>query len=240
MKKTILLLSLVTMMLSACSGAKQYGVDVLELDNFDFNLTIETFFQDERIFRGKHDDFSVSTTEHEINDDSISMMYIQYSTNSMNVSRPLASYAGIKFESLGIITDEADEKVLMAIGSTRYAKAKDIETIINKLHSVNSTPEIKTETWARGMNILFREDGGKVWNLYLGVSIDSEYEKHNRYYNRYGEYEEIKFTATDYEALKEKMKDMDQIACTLFVTTTYFDKALSDNSWYHGDMTQYN
>ena len=228
MKKIILFISFAIAItaLTACSGSKQYGVDVLNLEKFNFDLNIEEFFQDERIFRGQHNDFHVSSEEYYIDKDSIQMGYIQYSTTVTNTNIPLASYAGVKFESLGIIADEADEKALMAIGSTSYATAKDIEKIINALLSINSFPEMRKEKWGSGTNLIVREDDNVI-NLYLNIKIESDSD-------------ENVFTTDQYRALKHEIQDTEDINCTLFITNSYFDKALKAASGYSGDLTRYN
>ena len=227
MKKRILFISLAITVLTACSPSKQYGVDVLNLDEFNFDLSIEKFFQDERIFRNKHEDFYVSSREHYIDEDSIQMGYIQYSTTVMTRNRPLASYAGVKFESLSIIADEADEKALMAVGSTSYAKPKDVEKIIARLLSINDTPEMRRKSWTTGTNLIVRE-GDKVINLYLNIDIDTEAMRG-----------EERFTSDQYSALRYVMAGAEAIKCILFVTNRDFDRALSAASNYSGDLTHY-
>lgn len=218
MEKKILLLLCIITIFSGCVKSQQYGVDILELDHFDFNLNIEQFFRDERIFRGTHDDFSVSAEEHYIAGDSIQMGYIQYSTRFMSSSRPLASFAGVKFESLGIITDEADEKVLMAIGSTSHAEVKDIEKIMDRL-LLEFNHQFSIRDSFGGTNVLFKKED-KVVNLYLDFITQGRVEK--------------------YEELKDQIKDRKEMSCKVFITNSYFDKALEENQSYSGDMTDYN
>lgn len=227
MKKRILFISFtIAIILTACSRSKQYGVDLLNLEKFNSNLNIETFFQDESIFRGQHNDFYVSSEEHYIDEDSIQMGYIQYSTTISSVARPLASYAGVKFEWLSIIADEADEKALMAIGSTRYATAKDVEKIIDALLSISSMPEMRNERWGNGTNLIVRK-GDKVINLYFNIIVESESN-------------EKFFTPEHYSALKSEMQNSEEINCVLFVTNSYFDRAFSAASSSSGDLTRYN
>src|SRR5690606_8117681 len=84
-------------------------------------------------FRYTHDEFSVSTEEYRVDDDSVMTGFIQYSTRHMSTSRPLASYAGVEFEDLGLVTDWDDEHVLMAYGGTSYGDLNGVFTIIKGL-----------------------------------------------------------------------------------------------------------
>lgn len=231
MKKIIPTILSIILVFSACGKSLQYGVDVLHLDNFDFGLNIEQFFRDESIFRGKHDDFGVSSAEHYIDGDSIKMGYIQYSTTSMSQDRPLANYAGVKFESLGIITDEADEKVLMAIGSTDYATGDDVATIIDKLNQQYGEAEIRFSY--EGINLLFRKNGS-VANLFVGVRL-------NGYWGMWDESADTEMlTDEKQKEVKDKLKGQRDVDCTLFITKQDFDKALNESHSYSGDLTRYN
>ena len=135
MRKPVLFLSMLVVLLltQACGQSPEYGKGPLVLDDFGFDLDIPHFFQDERIFRYTHDEFSVSTEEYRLDDDSVMTGFIQYSTRQMSTSRPLASYAGVEFEDLGLVTDWDDEHVLMAYGGTSYGDKAGVSTLIKGL-----------------------------------------------------------------------------------------------------------
>lgn len=134
MRKPVLFFSMLLMILTqACGQLPEYGKWPLVLDDFGFDLDIPHFFQDERIFRYTHDDFSVSSEEYRLDNDSVMTGFIAYSTRQMSTSRPLASYAGVEFENLGLVTDWDDEHVLMAYGGTSYGDLESIANIIKDL-----------------------------------------------------------------------------------------------------------
>lgn len=233
MKKYILTIWIFFFALASCGKSKQYGVDILKLDNFNFDLNIEDFFQDESIFRGTNDNFSVSSSEESIEGDSLKMGYIQYSTTSTSLKHPLASYADVKFESLGIVTDEADEKVLMAIASTDYASEADIEKIINQLLSEYDMSEPIFKNSYEGINLIFTK-GNKVANFYMNISIDEEENSGSLI-----EIKEKKVSDIDYKKIKMKIRDKKKVSCILFLTLDSFDKALEEARSFSGDLTRY-
>ena len=239
-----LLLIIITFILTACnennlrntSNKKEYIQQLSDLSDqsrkqqlekdIDFLTTLlDSEVKDIQIYFS----FSIGSGNKGLEEDTIRMRYIRYSTTMMSQSRPLASYAGIKFESLSIITDEADEKALMAIGSTSYAKPKDVEKIIARLLSINETLEIQRKSWSNsGTNLIVRE-GDKVIKLFIDIKLDTEATSGQEL-----------FTPEQYSALRYEMADEEEIKCILFVTNTAFDQALNVASSFSGDMTHYN
>lgn len=229
MQKTFLFLFLTMTIFSSCANPQQYGVDVLALHNFDFTLNIETFFQDESIFGGHHRDFYVLVSESYIDKEEEHLAYIQYSTGRMASNRPLASYGNFKFESLCILTDEADENVLMAVGNTRYAKSADVFSIMKKLKAEYSgEPEHATSN--KGINFIYQK-GDRVANLFVGANIQRDDNEENDY-----------ATNVDISAeLKEILAEREDIECLLFVTTMPVHKIMmvGSSACIYGDLMRY-
>ncbi len=127
--------TLVMALLQACGQqqATEYGKRPLILDDFAFDLDIPQFFRDERIFRYTHDEFSVGSEEYRLDDDSLMTGFISYRTASWSPSRTLASYAGVKFENLGLVADWDDEHPLLAYAATDYGRWDDLRKVIDAL-----------------------------------------------------------------------------------------------------------
>lgn len=127
--------TLVMALLQACGQqqATEYGKSPLLLDDFGFDLDIPQFFRDERIFRYTHDEFSVGSEEYRLDDDSLMTGFIAYRTASWSPSRTLASYAGVKFENLGLVADWDDEHPLLAYAATDYGRWDDLRKVMDAL-----------------------------------------------------------------------------------------------------------
>lgn len=127
--------TLVMALMQACGQqqATEYGIRPLILDDFTFDLDIPQFFRDERIFRYTHDEFSVGSEEYRLDDDSLMTGFIAYRTASWSPSRTLASYAGVKFENLGLVADWDDEHPLLAYAATDHGRWADLRNVIDAL-----------------------------------------------------------------------------------------------------------
>lgn len=134
-KWIVALSTLIMALLQACGQqqATEYGKNPLILDDFTFDLDIPQFFRDERIFRYTHDEFSVGSEEYRLDDDSLMTGFISYRTASWSPSRTLASYAGVKFENLGLVVDWDDEHPLLAYAATDYGRWDDLRKVIDAL-----------------------------------------------------------------------------------------------------------
>lgn len=244
MKSNIIFLGLISILtLNSCAGtADEYGKKPLELDNFDFKLNIEKFFQNEDIFRGKAD-YAMKVEEEWISGDSIEFGYIDYSTVSMSQNRPLAKYAGVEFESLGIITDWEDKNAIMAYASTDYAKSKDIESVIDQMTKEFGKPELHPSGFGNeGINFKFFKDSKAAT---ISLIIPYELPEAEIDYGNYsvGEPNEIKkvyLTEEIYGEMKASMKDLEEIKCYIFITNSEFDNALEESGSFSGDLTHYN
>lgn len=244
MKLYIFFLVIISILsLNSCSGnAEEYGKQPLNLDKFNFDLNIEKFFQNEDIFRGKAD-YAMRVEEEWISGDSIEMGYIDYATVSMSQDRPLAKYAGVEFESLGIITDWEDEKAIMAYASTDYATPKNVESILDKLIKDYGNPEMHSQGFGNeGLNLKFTKDS-KVATISLPIPYQAPEPEINYSENYYDEApsepEKIYLTDEIYAEIKESMKNMEEIKCYLFITNLTFDNALQEASSFSGDLTHY-
>lgn len=245
MKSNIIFSGLIFSMilLNSCAGSSdEYGKKPLELDNFDFKLNIEKFFQNEDIFRSKSE-FAVKTEEYWIDGDSIEMGYIDYATVAMSQSRPLAKYAGINFESLGIITDWEDKNVIMAYASSDYTKPKDVESIIDKMKKEFGEPEVLPHGFGDSGVILKFIKGEKVAKISLAIPYQApepEVSYSENYYDEPAAPEKILLTDEIYAEIKESMKDLEEIKSVIFITHQNFDNALEEANSFSGDLTQYN
>ncbi|HAY3551319.1 hypothetical protein KRE40_11795 [Elizabethkingia meningoseptica] len=241
--KNIFIIITALFLFNSCSPSPEYGKKVLNLDNFDFKLNLDKFFGDENVFRGKSD-YSVSAEEQSIHEGTIQQNYIQYSTRSMSKERPLASFAGVKFESLGLCSDENDEKVLLVSGQTDYATPADIAKIIDQLNKELGEAEIK-DIGGNGDELILKwVKGDKVGIFSIKIPFTLEGisgSENNAGYFSQGEDEQKKemFTSAIYQQLKDKMKEMKEVECTLFFSKADFDKALDKAGSYSGDLTSY-
>ena len=230
---TLLLTLLIPIVSSSYSQSKQYGIGAVELDNFDFSLDIVSFFPDESVFRGTNkDDLWAAASERYIDRDSIQMGYIHYSTKSARRSRPLASYSGVGFEWLDIVTDEADENVLMAIGTTSYASPQDVIKIIDGLTSEYGS-KISIEEQFDGVNIIFYK-GDLIANLYIDIEPSNSRDLRNYMTNSF-----IVFDKAKYNILKSDLERKEDLKCSLFITKEVFDKAIRVAGYYTGNLMNY-
>ncbi|UUV20873.1 hypothetical protein [Paenimyroides aestuarii] len=230
------------LLLNSCVGnTEEYGKKPLNLDQFNFDLNIEKFFQNEDIFRG-NSDFNVSVNEEWISQDSIDMGYINYSTGSMSQDRPLAKFAGVSFESLGIITDWEDEKAIMAYANTSYATPQNITSILDKLIKDFGNPELHPEGFrGEGVNFKFIEKS-KIITFSLPINYalpEPERNYGNSYYDAPSEPKQIYLTDEIYAEMKKIMADDEEMNCYLFITTPSFDAALQAANMFSGDLTHY-
>ncbi len=230
----IFLFFFVTLAFSSCSQQPQYGKNALQLDQFNFNLDVASFFKDERIFRGKSD-FSVSATEigYEYKDRNVP--FIQYATRSMSQDRTLARYDGMNFESLGMITDSADVKVLLVSAGTDYATGAGVQALLKKLQQTYGQATLGTTSSVHLEQVRIRfQAEGKVVKLALedvGMQIIDE-EEHDPDPLPFN----AKYQARVTEALQKKKGN---IKVMLFIVTPMFDEVLENARSFTGDLTRY-
>ncbi|AJW63406.1 hypothetical protein VO54_01933 [Elizabethkingia miricola] len=241
--KKIFIITTALFLLSSCSKAPEYGKNVLDLNNFDFKLNLDKFFKDENVFRGKTD-YSISSEEQSIENSAVQQNYIQYSTVSMSKKRPLASFADVKFESLGLCSDENDEKVLLVSAQTDYATSADIIKIIDQLNKDFGEAEIK-DIGGNGDELILRWAKGdkvSIFSLRIPFTLESasnENSAHDYYSQSDEDKKKEKFNNSLYQQLKDKIKEEKEVKCTLFFSKADFDKALDQASSYSGDLTSY-
>lgn len=230
----IFLLFFVSLAFSSCSQQPQYGKNPLLLDQFNFKLDVGSFYKDESIFRGKSD-FSVSASEISYAYKDHQTPFIQYATRSMSQDRILAKYGAMNFESLGMVTDSADEKVLLVSAGTDYATAAQVEELLKKLQKAYGQATLSTTSSVHLEQVRIRfQAEGKVIKLTLddmGTQIvDSEEQAPDPL--PFG----AKYEAKVIDAVRKKK---DGIHVMLFVVTPMFDEVLQEARSFTGDLTRY-
>ena len=142
----LLIATILILILEACGQSNiQYGKDPLPMDDFQFDaIDLNIYFQDENIFKIAGDsEYNLSSEETVLKNDSIMPGYITYFTRMRSQAKPLAKYAGVEFDDLGLITDWDDEHLLMVCGTSRYKTADEVMTIIQQLKKEYGTkPEL--------------------------------------------------------------------------------------------------
>jgi hypothetical protein len=233
MQKIILFL-FITLAFSSCSQQAQYGKSPLLLDKFNFNLDVASFFKDEHIFRGKSD-FSVSASEETYDYKDSEIFCIQYSTRSMSKDRILAKYGGMDFESLGMITDSTDEKVLLVSASTDYGTAAKIEQVLKKLQQDYGTGTMSRNSFGDdGVKITFKTQDKVVKLVIDDIRIEQpedneDSDKDTRPFDERSKTNLIK-------AVQEKK---DNISVLFFIATPEFDEVQNEARNSSGDLTHY-
>ncbi|WP_257668849.1 hypothetical protein [Parapedobacter tibetensis] len=238
MKYILFFIALVMVLIQACGQSPEYGKQPLVLDDFKFDLDIAHFFRDERIFRYTHDDFSVSSEEYRLDDDSLMTGFITYSTRSMSTSRPLASYAGVQFEDIGLVTDWEDEQVLMVYGGTSYGETEDIRKVIDGLKSeFNNQAIIEKGGFMRNetLYILFKGDR-KVAKLAVNLpDVDTLVPDDLEDGSDAGQ----PLTPEIAAAIENQLREREEITFHLFVSTPEMDEVMKDLRGRSGFLVDY-
>lgn len=233
MQKIILFLFMI-LAFSSCNQQAQYGKSPLLLDKFNFKLDVAVFFKDEQIFRGKSD-FSVSASEETYDYKDREILCIQYSTRSMSKDRILAKYDVMDFESLGMVTDSTDEKVLLVSGRTDYGTAGKIEQVLKKLQQDYANGTISSNSFGDdGVKITFKTQDKVVKLVIDGIRIEQpedneDSDKDNRPFDERSKTNLLK-------AVQEKK---DNIPVLLFMATPEFDDIQNEARSSSGDLTHY-
>lgn len=238
-----LTISFFVFLLVSCHSGPRYGKDVVNLDNFDFGLDLNTFFEDESYFRSKSDNYKLNSTEESLSDTTYT--FYQYSTFSYSQKEPLAKFEGIKFEQLGLLSDSTDRHVLLIAGSTSYATAAQVKEVIDDLLKIDSKPKIYN-AFMSGTSLVFQAPD-RVISVYLNFSVEKENDKDDRYYDydesERQEYLKNKYVMKDseYKSIIEQLDIMkEDINVTLFVSELSFDKIYNKyKSGSSGFMTRY-
>ena len=236
MQKIILFL-FITLAFSSCSQQAQYGKSPLLLDQFNFNLDVASFFKDEQIFRGKSD-YSVSTSEETYDYKDHEILCIQYATRSMSKDRILAKYNGMNFESLGMITDSTDEKVLLVSARTDYGTADKIEQVLKKLQQDYGAGSLNRGSFGHddGIKITFKTQDKIVKlvinDIHFELAEENEDETEDKDTRPFDERSRTNLI----KAIQEKK---DNIPVLLFIATPEFDGMQNEASSSSGDLTNY-
>lgn len=248
-RKTNFLVSIIVLlMLQACGQKIQYGEHPLVLDDFNFKLDLNEFFRDESIFRGLggHSDFLVTSEDVIAERDSIMPGFIQYFTSRRSTRHPLAEYAGVYFEDLGLISDWDDEKVLMICGSSEYKSAEEIMKIIMHLKKdYGATPELRKGGF-RGDNTLYMFYQQADKTVQFGVTLpDVDFidwpERSYRGWGNTEEEEPKKVVLTDEieKHIEEKLKEKEETSCFLFITKPEMAAVMNGQSGRSGFLVNY-
>ncbi|PRD57088.1 hypothetical protein C5749_07745 [Sphingobacterium gobiense] len=239
-------------MLQACGQHVQYGKHPLVLDGFNFNLDLDKFFQDESIFRWNNKDgFMLSSKDVVAERDSVMPGFVQYSTSSRSQQSPLAEYASVPFEDLGLLTDWDDEKVLMVCGLSNYKSAKDIMKIIGKLKKEYGTePELQKGGFSSDhtLYLIYKTENKEVqfgMNLLDLDFIDwpeRTYRGNSFWGNDEAEEEvpkQVMLTDEIEKSIEEKLKENDENTCFLFISTPEMAVVMNGQSGRSGFLVNY-
>ena len=243
MQKWILVSIMITLFTS-CQSGPRYAKDVVELDNFDFGLNIDTFFEDESYFRTLSDNHMLSSSEEVLEDTTFS--YFRYETSRYKLEKVLAKYKGVEFNGLNLLTDSTDQHVLLINGFKDNATPKEIKTVIDNLLKINPKPYY-ISAFMSGTSIIFQSND-RILSVYIDIPLDpkekdySDYDYYKNYTDE--ELEEMSknyFTQSSYQELMQKAEDKgEEITLSLFVIDLTFDKIYNSKSrGSSGFMTQY-
>lgn len=235
----ILFFFFITLAFTSCSQQPQYGKSPLVLDQFNFDLDVASFYKDENIFRG-NSDFSVSASEISYDYKDRKMDFVQYATRSMSRKNILARYGIMDFESLGMVTDSADEKVLLVSAGTDYATAEQVTALIEKLQKAYGQGSLeRNHSLFSGEDVkLVFKTKDKVLKLVLEDLVATPEEEET------GSDEESQALPPFDEKAKARVlaaagKKKKNIHVYLFVVTPVFDEVMEHASQSSGDLTHY-
>jgi len=231
--------TLVMALLQACGQqqATEYGIRPLILDDFTFDLDIPQFFRDERIFRYTHDEFSVGSEEYRLDDDSLMTGFIAYRTASWSPSRTLASYAGVKFENLGLVADWDDEHPLLAYAATDYGRWDDLRKVMDALkEEYEPTPQLERGGFMQDntLYLVFETDGKCAKVLFDLQDLDAIIPD-----EPYDESQSPRLTPEIEKTLESQLADRDELPFHLFVYRSEMDEVLDNLSYRSGFLTEF-
>lgn len=239
-----LLIGVIVALFISCKSDPRYGKDTVQLDNFDFGLNIDTFFEDESYFRVESDNYMLSSEEKSLDDTTFT--YFRYEGHSSKSEKPLAEYKGIAFNRLNLLTDSTDQQVLLINAFKRDATTQEIKKLIDDLLDIDPKPVI-LNAFMSGTSIVFRAKD-RVLSVYLNVRVDAE-EKDYSDYDPYKQYtdEELEemtknyLTQHSYRALLQKIEEKgDNLELSLFIADPTFDQIYNLKSrGSSGFMTEY-
>jgi hypothetical protein len=147
----------------------------------------------------------------------------------------LASYAGVSFEYLDLCTDEADENVLMAIGSTHETNAEQVTDIIHALQTEFTDSIVVIYDYDE--TLLKCSQGDRRATLHINMKPEEAERTDTSYWN---DEPPTMLTAAVCEQLKQAMTyKEDELECTLFITNDTFDAALEEAYYLPGRMMYY-
>lgn len=232
------LLSILTIFFVNCQSNPRYSEDVVALDNFDFGLNLDVFFGNEKYFRSGTDS-KLSSSKQYMRD--TSYVYYRYDTFAWERSLALAQYKDVAFQQLGLLSDSTDQQVLLIVGTTDYAKPKDVKTIVDDLLKIDYEPEIMT-SWSNGTNIIFRTSD-RIVIVYVDASLDgytTSYISINDDYSSEEKKENI-LTKNKYEELLKKLANKTECELSVFVVDPTFDRIYNQyrHSGSSGFMVKY-
>lgn len=240
-KITYITFMITGILLQACGKGQsvQYGEVPLIIDHSVFDLNIDTFFQDESIFRGGRD-FWVSSKEHRLENDTLMTGFIQYWTRAYSKDRVLAQYAETDFERLGLITDWDDKKVLMAYAGTEYASAAGVDRMIARLDQEFGSRATMTRVESFRdviiLNLDYRKDG-KFARLGIELPDVDFIDLENP--DSYEVKKEVLLTPEIQQALTNKLKETGEISCHLFISQDIMDAVINDLKSRSGFLAHY-
>ena len=240
------------LILQACSQTSEYGKRPLNLEGFDFDLDLNTFFKDESLFDGSNEaGFSVYSEDVKVEENDIMPGYIRYATYSMSQSRPLAEYAGVQFEKLDLYSDWNDESVLMLAASSDYKSGDEIMKIIQELKSeFGAEPELQRGGFTNN-NILYLVYEMEDKQIQFGMVLsDLDFipwpETSSRRNNVWGdlaepepEPEKILLTTEIENNLEQLLKDSEENQCFLFITKPTMAELMSKQTGRSGTLVYY-
>ncbi len=250
-RSNTILFILICFMFQACGQQVQYGKEPLSLEDFYFNLDLNQFFQDESIFRWNNEDgFMVSSEDVRLENDSLMPGFVQYSTRSRSESSPLARYAGVAFDDLGLLADWDDEKIMMVCGSSEYKTTEEIMTIINQLKKeYGANPELQKGGFSRNntLYLIFEEDD-KV--IQFGINLPDvdfiEWPERNRGNSFWGDDdneeegpEKVVLDEKIEKKIEQKLQEKEENTCFLFITTPEMTEAMKAQSGRSGFLVNY-
>ncbi|WCM41927.1 hypothetical protein MG290_13435 [Flavobacterium sp. CBA20B-1] len=248
----LLIAFILILMLEACGQSKiQYGKDPLPVDDFQFDaIDLDVYFQDESIFKIAGDsEYNLSSEETVLKNDSIMPGYITYYTRMRSQAKPLAKYAGVEFDNLGLVTDWEDEHLLMVCGTSTHKTAEEVMTIIQQLKKeYGAEPELQKNSFmGQSQLILVYPKPDKEVQFCIKLPdvdfIDWSKQDISECGNEYDVYEYPKkgcilLTPEIENKIQQKLKKENN-DCSLFITQVDLAKVLKQKNGSSGFLVDY-